>query len=36
MKVLEKVTGLTAASILMVMGSSAGYAQGSLANCECG
>ena len=30
MKVLEKITGLTAASILMVMGSSAGYAQGSL------
>ena len=30
MKVLEKITGLTAASILIVMGSSAGYAQGSL------
>ena len=30
MKVLEKITGLTAAYILMVMGSSAGYAQGSL------
>ncbi len=30
MNVLEKITGLTAVSILMVMGSSAGYAQGSL------
>ncbi len=30
MKVLEKITGLTAASILTVMASSAGYAQGSL------
>ena len=32
MKVLEKITGLTAASILMVMGSSAGYAQSSLSD----
>ena len=30
MKMLIKVTGLIAASILMVVGSSAGYAQGSL------
>ena len=32
MKVLEKITGLTAASILIVMGSSAGYAQSSLSD----
>ena len=30
MKMLNKVTGLIAASILMVVGSPAGYAQGSL------